>query len=166
MLAEISRRLPASPPPSNLRFARSGGEPAGKLHQTRVGPRWIESAQTIDMPVGLAGFPALRSFVGIQLDRVRFGPLQLLQSLEDPRVAFLVFPDPPGESLYARDHVANACADEGFALADTAVLIIANARAESGITLNLRAPILLETRARSAVQHIMAEGEYPIRYVP
>jgi len=166
MLAEISRRLPASPPPSNLGFARTGGEPVGKLYRTRVGPLWIEPAQVIDMPVGLAGFPALRSFVGLQLERARFGPLQLLQSLEDPRVAFLVFPDPPGESLYARDHVASACVDEGFAVADTAVLIIANARAEHGVALNLRAPILLDTRARSAVQHIMAEGEYPIRYVP
>lgn len=44
--------------------------------------------------------------------------------------------------------------------------MIANARAESGVTLNLRAPILLETRRRTAAQHIMAEGEYPIRHVP
>jgi flagellar assembly factor FliW len=168
MLAEISRRLPSAPPPPNLGFAREPAlaDPRDNVFQTRVGPRWIDPALVIDMPGGLAGFPALRSFAGIQLERARFGPLNLLQSLEDPRVAFLVFPDAPGASLYVHAHVLAACADEGFEPAATAVLVIANARAESGVTLNLRAPILLETRRRTAAQHIIAEGEYPIRHVP
>lgn len=94
MLAEISRRLPSAPPPPNLGFAREPAlaDPRDNVFQTRVGPRWIDPALVIDMPGGLAGFPALRSFAGIQLERARFGPLNLLQSLEDPRVAFLVFP--------------------------------------------------------------------------
>ncbi len=168
MLAEISLRLPSAPPPPNLGFApeREAVPARENVFSTRVGPRWIDPALVIDMPGGLAGFPALRSFAGIQLDRARFGPFNLLQSLEDPRVAFLVFADVPGASLYARAHLDAACADEGFEPSATAVLVIANARAERGVSLNLRAPILLETRLRTAAQHIMAEGDYPIRHVP
>lgn len=168
MLAEVARRLPATSPSLNLGFARNTASagPGGSLHQTRVGPRWVDPGLVISMSAGLAGFPALRLFVGIQLERDRFGPFQLLQSLDDARVAFLVFPDASSESLYDPEHILAACADEGLSVGDTAVLVIANARVEQGISLNLRAPILLETTRRHAVQHIMTDGDYPIRYIP
>lgn len=169
MLAEISRNLPDAAPPPGLGFVLATsavGAGAGALFQTRIGPRWINSGLVIAVPNGLAGFPGLLRYAGLQLDAAKFGPFQLLQCLDDPAVAFLVFPDPPRASLYAPEHVAQACADESFERTQTALLVIATLRPGQGLTLNLRAPVLLETRRRVAVQHIMLDGEYPIRYSP
>lgn len=168
-LAEFVRDLPRSvglPEPAVYADPDYVG-PRGRPLASRLGPIVIDTEKIVAAPRGLFGFEALRQFVLLRLPAERFGPLGLLQCIDDMSAAFLFYADIPSASLYRPGDLEAACQALAIAPSATAALVLVTARpAPVGMTMNLRAPVLLDTARRIAVQHILASGDYPVRFKP
>lgn len=168
-LAEFIRDLPhaagASDPAVYADPGYSG--PHGRNLTSRLGPIVIDTEKIIAAPRGLFGFEALRQFVLLRLPAARFGPLGLLQCIEDTSSAFLFYADAPTASLYRPGDLEAACRELEIDLDAAATLVLVTARPSPvGLTMNLRAPVIVDTAHRIAFQHILANGDYPVRFKP
>jgi flagellar assembly factor FliW len=133
--------------------------------ETRFGAVELDPERIVTFSAGPLGFA----------DRCRFiladGPepraaFKLLQCLDDPELAFLVLPLDPESGPIATDDLRAACQSRGLAFASVAVLGIVTVRAETeGVrfTINLKAPLLIDTRRHSGCQHVLASERYRIR---
>ena len=125
---------------------------------------------TILFPQGLPGFPAATRFA---LRPLANGPqgLLLLQSVDDPDLRFLVLPYLGGELPLRRSDLDAACIALGIAAEHAAVLLVVTRQpAEAGpgapprLFANLRAPVVLDTLRRTAVQHVLPSPGYAFRF--
>lgn len=110
----------------------------------------------------VAGFPALRSFVLAEIDPASM--VCAMRSLEDPEVRFLVMPPGPFFPDYAPEISDDWAETLGLATAEDAlVLVIVNAGASvAEATVNLLAPIVINTVTLRAAQVVLAE-DLPLR---
>ena len=125
----------------------------------------------IVFPQGLPGFPGATSFALRPLTDAA-GELLLLQSTDDPELRFLVLPYADHRVPLRRADVDGACAALGVRPDDAAVLLVVTSRHEPGsdglrnqrLYVNLRAPLVLDTVRRTAVQHVLASPAYSVRH--
>lgn len=123
----------------------------------------VAEADILDFQPGLLGFDQLHRFVIIEeVD----SPVEWLQSVDDPRVAFAML-DP-----------FTFCPDYGFELpdADAAALgleapqdaqvraILAVRESAQQITANLMAPVILNKRAHMGRQIVLQDSDWPLRF--
>lgn len=144
------------------------GATRGRVIVSRFGPIVVEAENAITFPSGLLGFPGLRDYALASLPDERFRRFLVLQSLEDDGVAFLVQPLDPDQGLIAQAELDEACATLGIPRADLALLLIVSVRRQADkavLTVNLRAPLIINAARRRGVQHVLANGAYPIRHV-
>ena len=130
----------------------------------------VGEASTILFPQGLPGFPAATRFA---LRPLANGPqsLLLLQSVDDPDLRFLVLPYMGDELPLRRCDLEAACAALGIAAEHAAVLLVVTRQpVEAGhgaplrLFVNLRAPVVLDTLRRTAVQHVLPSPGYAFRF--
>ena len=125
----------------------------------------------IVFPQGLPGFPGATSFALRPLTDAA-GELLVLESTEDPELRFLVLPYADRQVPLLRTDVDGACALLGIRPDDAAVLLVVTSRHEPGsdgltrqrLYVNLRAPLMLDTVRRTAVQHVLASPAYSVRH--
>lgn len=169
VLAEFVRDLPHTagyPQPAVYADPGYTGPHARRI-ASRLGQIIIDAQKVIAAPRGFFGFEALRQFVLLRLPAARFGSLGLIQCLNDPSAAFLFHADVPMATLYRSGDLESACRELGIPADDAAALILVTARpAPVGLTMNLRAPVVVDTARRLAFQHILANGDYPLRFKP
>jgi flagellar assembly factor FliW len=124
----------------------------------------FEAADSIEFPRGLPGFEDRRRFVAIRQERAT--PLVFLQSLEDPELCFITAPvltvDPAYKLKLSEEDRATAglssirrprIGKDVWALAVVAVR-------ETGPTVNLLAPLVVNLRSLRAVQAVMQDSAY------
>jgi flagellar assembly factor FliW len=129
---------------------------------------WVafKTENAIEMPLGLPGFPGRRMFGLSAIPNPKFDQFLLFQDLDDANLCFLVLPLPIDNALIETDDVTEALETLGIARGNAALLLIATLRQEqSGVatTVNLRAPIVLDTDRKSARQYVMPNNKYAIR---
>jgi len=152
-------------------FGSTAGGPTstGRLVpvKSRFGQFMFDLDRAVALPDGLLGFPAARSFALVPLESDRLRPFQLMQVIEDEKLSFLVLAfdrDNPLIRAPDADAAARACGIDNH---EFGVILIANLRrSPSGpkLSLNLRAPVMLDLNTRRAWQHILADEQYPIRH--
>jgi len=128
----------------------------------------FESRDTIEFPGGLPGFEDRRRFVAIRQERA--APLVFLQSLEDPALCFITAPVLAVDPRYRLK-----LSDEDREAADLAsvrrprigkdvwALAVVSIR-ETGPTVNLLAPLVINLRSLRAVQAVMRDSDYSHRH--
>jgi flagellar assembly factor FliW len=129
-------------------------------------------AETITFPQGLPGFPGATTF-GLQPLAGADGRLLVMQSTEDAGLRFLVMPCDDRRLPLARIDLDAACGAVGVQPEDAAFLLVATAQRVAGrdgaeqrqLYVNLRAPVVLDTLRRTAVQHVLASPAYPVRHL-
>jgi flagellar assembly factor FliW len=135
--------------------------------QTRFGEMVVDPSSTLRLPRGLMGFSHLHDFALAGLPEERFGNFKLLQSLEAPEVSFIVVPYQPGDGLIAPEDIAEAFQALGIGSADGAVLLVVSIRKSSDkatVSVNLRAPLVVDLKGRSAWQFVLSNQEYSVRH--
>ena len=133
---------------------------------TRFGDITVDPALALEMPRGLLGFADHRQFALAELPDRRFAQFKLLLSLSDPEVSFLLLPVDPAAGILAPEDCDAACKALNIPPADVAILVIVTIRriaAEARVSVNLRAPILIDVAARRGWQFVIPNGNYPIR---
>jgi flagellar assembly factor FliW len=133
--------------------------------ETRFGAVELDPERIVTFSPGPLGFADRCRFILVDGPDPR-GVFRLLQCLDDPELAFLVLPLEPDAGPIADDDLRVACQSRGLDWASLAVLGIVTARVEpEGVrfTVNLKAPLLIDTRRRSGCQHVLASDRYRIR---
>lgn len=133
---------------------------------TRFGPLALDPDRLIDMRDGLLGFSDRRRFALVDLPDANV-PFKLLQSVDDLDLAFLVVPIDPDDGAIDSVDLRQAATTLGFDWAALAMLGIVTVRQDDqGVhfTVNLRAPLLIDTVRREGVQHVLAKDAYSIRH--
>lgn len=132
---------------------------------TRFGEIPLDAAKTLTFTYGLLGFADRQRYVLVDTPPPEVA-FKLLQSLDDPELAFLVLPLDPTNGPIARADVEAACRVLALDPGPLALLGIVTLRREPPavqFTVNLRAPLLLDTARRIGFQHVLANESYSLR---
>jgi flagellar assembly factor FliW len=135
--------------------------------ETRFGPIACSPQALIEMPQGPLGFAEHRRFALLDLPNPRLAQFRLLQSMADPGVSFVVVPTGRDSSLIEQPDIDEACGAAGIPPADLLVLLIVTVRQTpdgSAMTVNLRAPVMLDVRRRTARQIVLPNPAYSVRH--
>lgn len=136
--------------------------------ETRFGTLMLDPALAIDLPAALPGFPKIRRVGLVDLADPRFAPFKLLQNVDAAEPTFITLPMAPPEALIAAEDLRGALDANGLCESDCAILfLVARHADEKGnpvLTVNLRAPILVDLVRRAARQYVLPNGAYAIRH--
>ena len=135
---------------------------------TRFGRIRFDRRRDISMPRGMPGFPGIHLYGIAGLPDPRFAQFLVLQSLERPTLSFLLLPEASPDLRIEPEHRSAAARDLGIAEDDLALaFVVAIRKAHDGaeISVNLRAPLLVDVPHRSAWQHILPYGDYSVRHL-
>jgi flagellar assembly factor FliW len=124
---------------------------------SRFGPLEYDGSACIWFPGGIPGFEEFRQFVLV--DKPALAPLIFLQSLESANLCFTAVPVAAIDANYE----LALTSDDAQILGERAdlVLLAMVAATEGGlVTANLLAPIVINSRTRTAVQAVRADTRY------
>jgi flagellar assembly factor FliW len=139
---------------------------AEQVIETRFGPLAFGPENRVNMPLGLLGFGNYRRFGLAELPQPELAAFRLLQSLENPKLSFIVHPVKLGDPRIAREDLEDAALSVGIDVESAAFLLIVTVRPGpkgSSITVNLRAPIVVDVKRALARQVVMANSSYSIQ---
>jgi len=145
-------------------------EPAAAATETiatRFGELAYDPADTVDLPRGMPGFAGHQRFVFACLADPNHASLRVMQSLTDPTVSFLVAPIGESLGLFGPADLTEAQAAVGATPEDLAIVVVVSVRRQPGsiqVSANLRAPILIDTRNRRAVQYVLSNSTLSVRH--
>ena len=127
-----------------------------------------EGAADMDLPVielarPMPGFPEHRHFTLVALDDASL--LCSLQSLEEEALRFLVVPPHPFFPEYAPVIDDETAAELGVSRAEDVMLLLVVTAGESldDTTVNLAAPIVLNSTTMQAAQVILEDAAWPVK---
>jgi flagellar assembly factor FliW len=147
--------------------AESHEPPAlGKI-ATRFGELEYDPSDTVEMPRGMPGFAGHQKFAFARLADPNHAALRVMQSLADPAVSFLVVPVEESHGLFGPDDLAEAYAATGAGPEDLAIALVVSVRRQAEtiqVSANLRAPILIDTRAKRALQYVLSNSALSVRH--
>jgi flagellar assembly factor FliW len=148
----------------------TGGAPAGADRltvTTRFGRIEIDAANVITLSRPLHGFPGLKRFALLDVPGAEAGNFKLFQAVDNPAIGFIVLPMSKQANVIAPGDLAQACSEHGLDVETAAVLLLVTFRQDDAgarqVTVNLRAPLLLDVAGRTARQHIFVNADYPVR---
>jgi flagellar assembly factor FliW len=133
---------------------------------TRFGPLALDPERIIAFPQSLLGFGGRHRYMLAEIPGASVA-FKLLQSIDDAELSFVVLPLDPNDGPIAGPDLAAACRALGIEDAALALLAIVTLRAEApqvDCTINLRAPLLVDTARRLGYQHVLPDDAYPLRH--
>ncbi|MBK1670998.1 hypothetical protein CKO28_23610 [Rhodovibrio sodomensis] len=141
--------------------------PAEQL-RTRFGTLTIKPAHKLEMPRGPFGFSDYTQFALADVPNQPASQFRILQSLEDTEVSFIVLPTAADNEWIGTADFEAACASYCFDPTTSGLLLIATMRRDTNgqvkATVNLKAPIVLDTANQLARQVVFTSDAYTIRH--
>ncbi len=138
---------------------------------TRFGALDVEERKTLTFPDGMPGFEHLRQFTLVPHhtgDEAKGSPFVWLQSLEDGALAFLAMEPHQSFPDYAprvpRGEMEELGLNEPNARPRLYTLLTVPPGEPQGITANLMAPVVVNTRARLGKQIVLNTDQYGLRH--
>ena len=135
---------------------------------SRFGEVTVSLKNAIGFPHGLLGLPQFKSYCLTNMPNPKLGHFKLLQSLEDEGLSFAVLPIEPKNALIDEADIEECCKLTGVERKDLGLLlVVAVHRQVSGpskITVNVRAPIVVDTDRKLAMQYVFTHNKYQIAY--
>jgi len=135
---------------------------------TRFGTLRFSRDKALHMPRGLLGYADDHEFGLTKLPDQNLDQFMLLQSLSAAELSFIVAPlNRDGETLEEKD-IAAACATLSISPEHAAILLVVSTRRIGEVTqisVNLRAPVIVDGETNRAWQQVLANSRYPVREV-
>ena len=132
------------------------------IHTTRFGPIEVEADDVIHFPEGLLGLPSCRDWV--LLADAENEALAWMQSVDRPEIALgVVSPRrfvPSYQMRVARRELESLKLEQ----VQAAQVLIVVSKSERSITLNLKAPLVINLSRRLGRQ-VVTNGDLPVQYV-
>lgn len=163
-IAAMPKELDHMPPSAPISAIADDGR---QVIETRFGSMEFAREQGITMPRGVLGFAEYKEFGLAYLPNKFIDQLMLLQSYDNRDTSFLVLPlSIDGETIDEADLV-NACNTMNIDPDNAVIVVIVTIRDVGGqpkISVNLRAPILLDCETRDGWQYVLPNGKYSVRH--
>jgi len=150
-----------------VRLRHDSQSESARYIDTRFGQIALVERQILEFPSGMPGFEQARRFVLIDLESPRFSPFLLLQGIDGGTPSVAVLPRDIRCEIYRTGDLSDAARTLGIAFEDCGLLLVSTIRrtdAEVAVTVNLRAPIFVDLRRRSAWQKVLPNDRYAIRH--
>ncbi|MGP1396857.1 MAG: flagellar assembly protein FliW [Inquilinaceae bacterium] len=139
-----------------------------KLHvTTRFGVYEVDADKLITLPKGLVGFGDRQRFALLNLPQEGADRFKLLQSVDDPALSFYVIPSSIDGSGVEPQDLEEAASLLDSSMETLALLFIVTIRKDQAgvvLTMNMRAPVVLDPARCVALQHVMTNDKYAIRH--
>jgi len=147
-----------------------GTVPSAVKLTTLFGEREFVWDKAIYFPAGLKGFPDHNVFALASFPGESGNAFLLMQCLTEPELAFIVAPYNLASDTIRPEHLEQAFGIHGIKKEDGAVLLIVTLhKPDDGpvsMSVNLRAPIVVNTARQAAYQHHLPEvGGYSFHHV-
>ena len=146
----------------------SAVDPDAVTIETRFGAIDFQLQNAIRMPRGMLGFADYHSFGLANLPDPKLAHFKLFQCLDEPSLSFVVAPLIPGSGAIEPEDIETACETLSIDPANAVVLLVVSTRAigaTTQVSVNLRAPIVLDGASQIAHQHVLMNNRYPVRQV-
>ena len=134
---------------------------------TQFGPMTFNREAAINFANGMLGFGGQTTFALANLPDPAYGNFKLMQSLDGSGLGFLVLPLDALPDHIHPDDVAEALQALAIETDDALVLMVVTVRKtedKATLSVNLRAPVVIDAKARKGVQYVLANSAYPIRH--
>lgn len=135
---------------------------------SRFGEVSVSLANAIVFPHGLLGLPQFKHYALSAMPNPKLASFKLLQSLEDADLSFAVLPVASDTKLIEKADIDECCNAVGVEAKDLALLLIVSVHKLPGgntrITANLRAPVVVDTARKLAMQYVFPHNKYQIAY--
>jgi len=135
--------------------------------ETRYGRIQVSRSHILAFPTGLLGFAAAKEFALVQLDDPKYRIFRILQCVSDPALSFIVLPLGRDSGLIDTADIDAAGAALRFRPDDLTVLLLVTVRQSDGghqLTVNLRAPVLIDAVRFVGAQYVLPDDRYPVRH--
>ena len=137
------------------------------IKTTRFGTITVGEEKIITMPFGMLGFPDKKRFIIVK--HKENSPFFWYQSVDDPTLAFVItstFPFKPDYEVDMDDALKEMSWNEGEENNNLALYVVVNIPKGSPdkMTANLIGPILVNNRARQAVQMVISNSPYSHKF--
>ncbi|MEH6632623.1 MAG: flagellar assembly protein FliW [Halopseudomonas aestusnigri] len=135
--------------------------------KTRFGVMEIDRDKTITMPQGIVGFSQYKEYGLSTPSHTVLDGFMLLQSVDEAELTFILRPYDLNSGLIEDKDVANAMKQYSIIPENIAVMLVTTLRQVAGSikkTVNLRAPMFIDTNRRQAWQHILSSEQYSVRH--
>jgi flagellar assembly factor FliW len=147
----------------------AGGTPQNILLTNHFGDFMVHADTVLTFDYGIIGFSEFKSFALVKLPHLDTEtPFRLLVSLDEPHLSFIVFPTTCQSPLIDKQDVSALCDRYKINPSDLLLLHIASIHEDAAfgnkITLNLKAPIVIDASNRRAEQHVFTDKDYALHY--
>jgi flagellar assembly factor FliW len=135
---------------------------------SRFGEVTVSLKNAIAFPQGLLGLPQFKSYCLATMPNPKLGHFKLLQSLDDTELSFAVLPIEPENALIDAADIEECCKVNGVERQNLGLLLVVSVQRQvtggNKITVNLRAPIVVDTDRKLALQYVFPHNKYQIAY--
>lgn len=135
---------------------------------TRFGDIEFQLENAIYMPRGMMGYGDFHDFGLANMPDPKLDQFKLLQCLVEPELSFIVAPLNQDADTIDMEDIAIACEALSMDVANAIVLLVVATRQIGPtvqISVNLRAPVILDGTNRTAYQHVLMNNRYPVRQI-
>jgi flagellar assembly factor FliW len=136
--------------------------------ETRFGAMEFQLENAIYMPRGMLGYADCHDFGLASLPDPKLEQFKVLQSLEMADLSFVVAPLNLESQTIDREDIRRACGLLTVDPCNSVVLLVVSTRrigATTQISVNVRAPVIVDTASRRAYQYVLQSNRYSVRQV-
>jgi flagellar assembly factor FliW len=147
----------------------AGGMPAvTETIQSRFGDVIIDMSKVVEFPHGLLGMSDMLRFALTHFPSEKMKQFMLLQSLDDKSLSFITLPLTVENPIIAAADLRIVCEELHMAETDLAALLIVSVHrslAEVKLSVNARAPLLIDAARRTGIQHVFQNDRYKVQHM-
>lgn len=169
MLANTTARQtdPAPKTATEVAETERDAKNESQVIESRFGTIEITPESIITLPNGLLGFAEFHEFGLASLPEGRHPQFRVLQCLNSAELAFLVAPLNMDSGAIEKNDLSEACTTLGITIDRLAILLIVTVRRDENgaqVSVNMRAPLFVDTARNIARQYVMPSNKYSIRH--
>ena len=136
--------------------------------KSRFGDITVDLNRAIMFPRGLLGMPDKSRFVLANFPNAKMEQFTLLQSLDDVALSFITLPINVTNSIIASEDIRAAAHDLQISDNNLVTLLIVSVHRSPGevkLSVNARAPLVVDVQRRTAVQHVFQNDVYKVQHM-
>jgi flagellar assembly factor FliW len=140
----------------------------GDIIETRFGRVRVIRDNPIIFSRGLLGIPNSQQFYLCDFPNEAMQQFKILQSLQEDSLAFITLPVDITNNLIERTDIEKACEDIGIPVKDVAILLVVSVHRSPNavqLSVNARAPLLINAPQRTAVQYVFQHSRYKVQHM-
>lgn len=147
-------------------------DPAGnamvEVIKSRFGEITVSLDKAVQFPRGLLGMPDKCRYALAAFPNPKMQQFALLQSLDEAELSFITLPLEMENSIVAAEDIRAAIRDLQIAESNLAILLVVSVHRgfdQTRLSVNARAPLLIDVERRLGVQYVFPQDHYKVQHM-